>query len=231
MPQPADLVKLVTVFNLENDDTSIAEVAEFAMWGRLLGGSLGPAEWDPWLLGIAQGAVNAWSADISPAFYSHGSVLKQVRAVRADTAGHTVNEQIASPATPWQGSASNHSLPWSNSLVVSLYTYTPGSFIAQAGRRRGRVYPPPLNVSIISATNQGTVAAADALSYLNDFKGWLTDVTALDPTGLGPTWQLGVLSVTGNMWNHVTDLAIDTKIDTQRRREKSQGAVRQSVGF
>lgn len=231
MPQPADLVKIVTVFDLLNDDTSVAEVAEFGMWGQLAGGDLGPAEWDPWLQDLAQLAVDKWSADISPGFYSHGAKLKQCRAIRADAAGHTVNEQVATPGTPWSGDATHNSLPWASTLVVSLYTYTPGSFIAHAGRRRGRVYPPPLNVSIITSTNQGTVSSADALSYLNDFKGWLSDVSGAPVGSSVTTWILGVLSVTGDMWNHVTDLAVDTKIDTQRRREKSQPAVRQSVSF
>lgn len=231
MPQPADLVRLVTVFDLVNDDTSLAEIAEFSIWGQFTVPPTTSPDWDTALGELAQGAVDLWSSNIDTGFYSHGSKLKQCRATRAGSDGHTLNEQVAAPGTPWQGSATSHSLPWANSLVVSLYTYTPGSFIAFAGRRRGRVYPPPLNVSIISATNQGTVSPTDALTYLNDFHGWLTAVVAT-PAGPSPNvWIPGVLSRTGNMWNHVTDLAVDTKIDTQRRREKSQGAVRQSVTF
>lgn len=229
--QPADLVKLVTVFDLVNDDTSVAEVAEFAIWGQFSVAPTSSAEWDTALGLLATAAERAWSADIDPTFYSHGAKLKQCRAIRADAAGHTVNEQVAGAETPWQGNAAAHSLPWANSLVISLYTYTPGSFIAHAGRRRGRVYPPPLNVSIISATNQGTVSSTDALTYLNDWKGWLAACGALLDTPVGNAWVPGVLSRVGNMWNHVTDLAVDTKIDTQRRRERSQQAVRQSVTF
>lgn len=231
MAQPADLVKLVMVFDLVNDDTSVAEVAEFGIWGSLPVKPTTSGDWDDALAALALLAVDKWSADIDTGFYSHGGKLKQARAIRAGADGKTLNEQVAAPGTPWQGSATNHSLPWANSLCVSLYTYTPGSFIAHAGRRRGRVYPPPPNVSIISATNQGTVSPTDALTYLNDFKGWLNDVSGvvLDPTTF--QWVAGVLSVTGNMWNPLTDLAIDTKVDTQRRREKSQQAVRQSVAF
>ncbi len=231
MPQPADLVKLVMVFDLVNDDTSVAEVAEFAMWGKFSTTPSGSALWNSNLLELAQLAVDKWSADIDPTFYSHGAKLKQARAIAADAAGHTTFEQVATPGTAWQGNAAAHSLPWANSLCVSLYTYTPGSFIAHAGRRRGRVYPPPPNVSIISATNQGTVSPTDALTFLNDFKGWLADVSGVTLTPDENVWVVGVLSKVGNEWNHVTDLAIDTKIDTQRRREKSQQAVRQSVGF
>lgn len=230
MTQPADLVKLVMVFDLLNDDTSVAEIAEFGIWGKFTTTPSGSALWDSNLQELAQLAVDSWSADISTAFFSHGAKLKQARAIHADTAGHTQHEQLATPGTAWQGSATSHSLPWSNSLVVSLYTYTPGSFITFAGRRRGRVYLPPLNVSIISATNQGTVSSADALTYLNDFKGWLNDVQGVTLTPDENVWTAGVLSLAANQWNHLTDLAIDTKIDTQRRREKSQQAVRQSVG-
>lgn len=230
MTQPADLVKLVMVFDLLNDDASIAEVAEFAIWGKLATTPAGSALWNSTLQELATLAVDKWSSDISPGFFSHGASLKQARAIAADSAGHTTFEQVATPGTPWNGDATAHSLPWASSLVVSLYTYTPGSFIAHAGRRRGRVYPPPLNVSVISATNQGTVSPTNALAYLNDFKGWLNDVSGVTLTPDENVWVAGVLSLAGNQWNPLTDLAIDTKIDTQRRREKSQPAVRQSVG-
>ncbi len=206
MPQPADLVKVVTVFDLVNDDTSVAEIAEFAMWGKFATTPTGEALWNSTLQELAQLAVNKWSADIDPTHYSHGAKL-------------------------WQGDATAHSLPWSSSLVISLYTYTPGSFIAHAGRRRGRVYPPPPNVTVLETTNQGTIHADTALAILNDFKGWLNDFQGVTLTPDENVWVLGVLSKVGNQWNHVTDLAIDTKIDTQRRREKSQQATRQSVAL
>ncbi len=231
MPQPADLVKVVTVFDLVNDDTSVAEIAEFAMWGKFATTPAGEALWNSTLQELAQLAVDKWSADIDPTHYSHGAKLKQVRAIAADSAGHTTFEQVATPGTAWQGDATAHSLPWSSSLVISLYTYTPGSFIAHAGRRRGRVYPPPPNVTVLETTNQGTIHADTALAILNDFKGWLNDFQGVTLTPDENVWVLGVLSKVGNQWNHVTDLAIDTKIDTQRRREKSQQATRQSVAL
>lgn len=231
MAQPADLVKLVTVFDLVDDSNAPQETAEFGIWGKLTADPASSPEWDHALQQLAQGAVNGWSSTIPPDHYSHGAKLKQCRAIRADAAGHTANEQVSNPATPWQGTATAHSLPWSSTLVVSLYTYTPGSFIAFAGRRRGRVYPPPLNVSVLETTNQGEIHPDTALIMLNNFGAWLSLCQSSIADPAPNPWIPGVLSVTGGNWNHVTDLAIDTKIDTQRRRERSQQAVRQSVAF
>jgi hypothetical protein len=75
------------------------------------------------------------------------------------------------------------------------------------------------------------VSPTNALSYLNDFRDWLRAVFALVIFGSDVIWQPGVLSRTAGNWNILTDLAVDTKIDTQRRREKSQSAVRQSVAW
>jgi hypothetical protein len=232
MAQPADLVRLVTVFDLRDDTPAPVETAEFGIVGQFTAPPTTGAAWDTALLTLAQGAADLWSTGISPAFFSHGDSLKQCRAIRMSAAGATLNEQVAAPAAPWVGDATQHSLPWSSSLVVSLYTYTPGSFIAHAGRRRGRVYPPPLNISVLNTVNQGTISPANALTMLNDFHDWLFAVAGLPALAtLGIEWQPGVLSLAAGNFNRLTDLAIDTKIDTQRRREKTQKATRQSVAF
>jgi hypothetical protein len=219
------------VFDLNDDSAAPQELAEFGIWGDYATHPATGALWDASLAITAQDAVDLWSSDIDPTHYSHGAKLKQARAIRADAAGHTVNEQVAVPGTAWTGDATSHSLPWGDSLVVSLYTYTPGSFIAHAGRRRGRVYPPPPNISILETTNQGTVHADTALAILNDFAGWLHAVEDAHAGTATEHWISGVLSTVGDMWNPLTDLAIDTKIDSQRRREKSQTTTRQSVTF
>jgi hypothetical protein len=219
------------VFELDDDSAAPNEIAEFAIWGDFDIHPTTSALWDTALNALAHSASDKWSALIDPTHYSHGAKLKQSRAIRVDAAGHTANEQVAAPGTAWTGDATAHSLPWADSLVISLYTYTPGSFIAHAGRRRGRIYLPPPNVSILETTNQGTVHVDTSLAILNDFKGWLHDVQlVIDPETL-PVWVPGVLSKVGGNWNHVTDLAIDTKIDHQRRRERSQPATRSSVSY
>jgi len=228
--QPANLVKLDMVFTL-GDDAGVEDSAEFGVWGQFNFTPASSADWDTALGELAQFSADTFSSVVPTTHFSSGAGLLHARAARCDAAGHTLNEAIKTPADPWTGSGSSNSLPWAVSLVVSLYTYTPGTFIAFAGRRRGRVYLPPLNAAILTDGKSGEISITLAQTLRDNFKTWLLGVKAHALAESEQVWTPGVLSTTGNMWNAVTDLRVDNKLDTQRRRERQQPAVVSSTAF
>ncbi len=236
MPVPADNVKLIMIFAL-NDGSADVEVAECGIWGMLNGGS-GAPDYPTQLQALAVGALAAWTAHAPVAEFSSAVVLKQAKAVHYNTSGHTLAEGVAAPTgTPWQGTASQ-SLPWEVSLCLSLYGYNRGTFEPNAARKRNRTYLPPMGAVIMGNAITGRLSATNANAVLTWYKAFLADVSSV---ALGSSWVFApqVLSKGGTKppldpdgtLTAVQQISVDDKLDSQRRRERQQPATIYTLAF
>lgn len=116
--------------------------------------------------------------------------------------------------SPPRGPTTGDNMPSQCSLVVSLRT-------AMTGRSgRGRVYLPFTRVAQLDATGQ--VSGIALATIADDFKTF-ADAVIGALNGVLPGYQGPyVVSGTHGMANAVTRYVIDSKVDTQRRREDKQ---------
>lgn len=225
-PQPDNLVKITESFSLSGN----VEIAEWSTWWELTAEPGSPADWRTALQALAGGAHAAMEGFTTSGF-SPALELVFSKASLYGTDGKVKDEQVhaASPGD-WSPS-SGDSLPWSSALVVGLYTYTPGSFIPHSARRRGRVFLGPLSTSAIRAGESGELGTGLQTTIMNAFSTYLH---AIAGTGLGGAWGPpvpGVLSRVAGQFNHITDLVVDDRLDTQRSRTRSEPAVKDTVAY
>jgi hypothetical protein len=226
MPQPPNLIKLTTQFDLYGGSGDIEDHAEFGIWGQVVDGP--PSPWDPFLEDLATFAAGQWVAVVDDARYSPATHLAGVVAGAYDGSGNLVAEQkFFNAPTDWVGGA-DQSMPWAVSAVISLYTYQRGTFVVQGKSKRGRIYLPPLGTSVMGNTFTGEMGVGNATALRDDVGTWLADIVG--HTGPGTfSFHPGVLSTTHNYFNQLAYLSVDTKLDTQRRRERQQLATISTV--
>jgi hypothetical protein len=228
--QPADMVYVRWRFNLADDASVNVEQADIGVYGALDFTPADSAAWDTVLAAIAAGARSAWSTSMAKTNYTFALSLDTVAATRQGTDGKTLNEQVdASAGGSWIGSGSGSALPWENSLVIGLYAYQRGTFVTQAKSKRGRVYLPGLDSSLLAGTKSGLVSNTKAAAMRDQF-GLVLSATR-DSPGSTHHWVPEVLSKTYNFTHQITWLSVDNKVDTQRRRAKNLGATIQTVAF
>lgn len=217
---PLDLYQLVFRFELQKL-TSPADIAEFSLW---MAGVDGAEYGDPQLHSAAIGACHAWQDNVNQDHFTDAVVFSTVTARNFLANGHTNHEQVFVADGSWVGTSPGASMPWETSLCCSLYTYPRGTFIPQARRRRGRFYLPPMGADQLDGSNSGfflNSALAGLLSELHAF----VSAAQQDMVGV-QVGDLVVYSRTGGDSNNVTQLSIDAKFDSQRRRQN-----REPVGY
>lgn len=222
------------------DDAGDVEQAEFGLWAYQDPAHLS-TDWDADLALLAQTAYESWVTRADTAWFTSFVKLDKVTASTFMTNSHTLAEQIYIPGTLWAGDASTGGLPWQVALRVGIYSYTPGTFIPNARRRRGGVNLPPMAKGMADNAANGALTNANVIAACTLIKNLMLDIEALtlpdspDGSGLHP----GVFSrgpykndpdVVPRIWE-VTDLASDNKWDTQRRRTRSQEVIKESVSY
>ena len=226
MAVPDQSAQITWLFNL-SALTVEEDIAEFSIWVEPVASI---TDWDTELLRYAEAGLDAWTSEMPPAYWATNVSLGSVKATHFNPAGHTTNEQVAVPSTPWVGIDASAALPWETSVACSLYTYTPGTFIPNGKRRRGRFYLPPMAASILDHSNTGFFDNATIntlLTHCHDFVGKV----ALDFPGVAHTQTPSVFSRVDSHLYMVTDIVIDAKIDSQRRRQNREVAGRISQGI
>lgn len=128
--------------------------------------------------------------------------------------------------SPPRGPTTGDNMPSQCSLVVSLRTQVTG----RSGR--GRVYLPFTRVAQLDATGQ--VSGIALATIADDFKAF-ADAVIGGVGGVLPGYQGPyVVSGTHGFSNAVSRYVIDSKVDTQRRREDKQAPAatqtRQAIG-
>lgn len=174
--------------------------------------------------------IDTWGANKT--FFGNGVVFESVRVDRLNPAAglpHLKVENSAfapfatSGATSYAGTGGN-SGPWSSSVVISMAAYSPGEFEVNKGRYRGRYYLPPMIATNAAGPTgempEGNVdaLAAAAQEFHNQLNGDISE--ALDDD-----IRLVVLSRSDDTARRVEQIWVDSKLDTQRRRENRQPAT------
>ena len=160
------------------------------------------------------------------AFWSNNAQMTAVKTYLLDTTGHTTAEgqHTFSPGDV-AGSGSTNMLPPEVALVLGLYSYPPGGFAPQKGRKRGRIYLPYLTSS--NLTSDGKVTGANCQSIAN---GWASIFNAINTieSASGRTDPMGlvVLSRAAGATFEVGYTVVDDHWDAQRRRQHQDTPVR-----
>lgn len=179
--------------------------------------------------------IDTWGANKT--FFGSGVTWEAVRVDHLDpTPGpghlHVTDSAFAAFATSGAGSyvgSSGNSGPWSSSVVVSYAAYLPGQFAVNKGRWRGRYYLPPMLASNAAGPTgempQGNVDAIQGAAL--DFHETMNDL--LSET-LDDQIELVVLSRADDTARRARQIWVDSKLDTQRRRENRQPATYKKTG-
>lgn len=177
---------------------------------------------DDQLNSIAEGAYKAWDDNAGSGDYTNAVVLASTKSYRYNDAGYVIGIGSFSPDDKWIGTASGASLPWETSLVLSLYSYERGTFVQNPRRKRGRIYLPPMAASRLDTSNSGYYQDSQVDTLLGQLGAFVEDAEK-DALGVALAPPV-VFSRVGQALYQITDLYLDAKFDSQRRRERSETA-------
>lgn len=229
MTVPSDNVYIALQFTYAGGAPT-GELAQIGFWGST-GEEIpsGDAAWNDYLTDLAGAAAAQWGDSFDDTLFAADLRFGTVKAVHYNTDGSTANEQVAVHSPAWAGAGGN-ALPWTVSQVVGLYSYTPGTFIPQARRRRGRVYLPGLSIGMMASAGVGLYdvdKATTQMSSVNDYLTTLHAGTYGDSSGFVPC----VFSRMASHLYPITDLTTDVKPDTQRRRLRQIDVTRLTESY
>lgn len=156
--------------------------------------------------------------------FSSGVRLAEVACYILDPADkyHATDKGVALESTGetgWAGTAA-YSLPWEAAPCVTLYGYTPGTYVKNHRRRTGRMYLPPPATGVIAATT-GEMSNAAVDDLVSGVHAWIEAFNDI-PTGLDSQVHAVVLSKMDVALYDVAHVKMDSRIDAQRRRERQQ---------
>ena len=213
---PSELVQFTWHFELSQVGNP-SDLAEFSIACHR--DSIEPD--DGGLLSLCEGAYAAWGDHMPGDHWCDNVRLTYVQGRMFAADGKTLREQrYIPPSNPWFGTGAHPAMPWETSLALSLYTYPRGSFTANARRKRGRIYLPPMASSVLDSSNSGFYSNALIPVLLSELHEFMTHVgeDALGVSVINP----GVYSRVDGVVRDVTQLSIDAKFDSQRRRENRE---------
>lgn len=220
----------------------VAEEAEFGFWGHRVRTGGADVDWPNDVQFAAEGIRDRWNEHITAKNMFPQSVrLDFVQVDHLAAANGAVLDQgvaLFDGDDAWRGTETN-SLPWECALAISFYGYTPGTFTQNKGRKRGRMYLPPLAANTLSG-GDGQFSDGLLQQLVPMFVAFFNDVQGMELPGAGPLtgdyWDLVVVSrgtpdkiLTPTAYP-ITRIQADTKIDSQRRRERQQDANNVSFG-
>jgi hypothetical protein len=213
---PTTLIALTWKFALSKVGTDM-DIAEFTV--NCHKDSYEPD--DAQLLKLADGGYKAWQGHIDPTLWCDNVFLVSVAGRTFSADGHTFREQVWTHGpTDWVGTATGAALPWETSMALGLYTYPRGSFVANARRKRGRIYLPPMAANVLDPSNSGFFSNANLPTLLANLHEFMSHVGE-DDIGASVV-KPGVYSRVDGAIRDVTQLSLDAKIDSQRRRQNRE---------
>lgn len=221
--QVSDLVAVTYNFVLSTGTAGV-EQAECTVWYLSDTNPVSDDDWNGVLQQLANGSNGEWRANVATEHWENSVTLANVTARHESTAGLTLHEQVYIPSGGdiWAGTGTGGSLPWQTSLCLSLYAYPRGSFVADQRSKRGRIYLPPMGVSVLNDASDGLLADDFVGDRMGEIGQSWTNVMGFTYTDL-PAYHpvLGVNSRRQVAFYPVVQLSVDTKLDTQRRRTRS----------
>lgn len=237
LPTPADIMRVRLRATLRVGADAVEE-AQFGFWGQLFHREGNLTDWDTNCQDAATGIRDRWNEHITnKTAWTDAVTMDTVKVDHLAAADGTVLNQAIATFTgddAWQGTGTA-SLPWETGLVVSLFGYDKGTFASHKGRKRGRMYLPPMATTVIS--ERGGLIQDSVLTSLNtNFGAFFNDVqglnlgTTINPDG--PDYFNLVVVSRGTPEKElpptttpITHMYIDNKVDSQRRRQRSEDAT------
>lgn len=204
--------------------------SEIALWGFHLRVGTDAALTEPQRQQVADRIRDAWLSALTAKhdLFSGAYTLEHVRLDWLDPAGgphhlKTTDVTLSVLDTTGAGSfkGSGDSLPWECALVVSLAAYPQGGFAPNKGRHRGRWYFPAIPKSSVAGTDAALPDSATA-AYATAAVNFLELVNSPVGGGLDAQMRAVVLSRADDAAYDIEHLWVDSKIDSQRRRENRQ---------
>lgn len=126
----------------------------------------------------------------------------------------------------WKGN-NNPSLPWECAVVATLEAL-PITRPTRPRRYRGRMYLPPMSVSLITGT-EGLLSAGAVAGIVANTTALLEGVNDIVAPS-GAQARVVVLSRTGGFSTDVTHVSMDNQVDLQRRRQNRQTNIVRTHG-
>lgn len=219
MAFPANAFVITFRFDLLLGDTP-ADIAEFGVW-MLPDDAVG--DWNAFLVDQAHSGYDAWQLGADAAWFTNAVRLGRVDATHVDADGSVLHQQSFVAPDPWRGGGDDPSLPWETALVISLYSYTPGTFIPNGRRRRGRNYLPPFASNLLDTLNSGFIATDIQTDIADGMKIFYDSIGIVVPDRLASPQVMSRVDVHGYV---LTDITVDIEIDSQRRRQNRVTAPR-----
>lgn len=214
-----------------SSSAGVVDQAEFGIYGVLTWTPGDDGAWTDVLQALATAGRGEWAGSFPKTLMSPGLSLNSCKATQQSTSGHALLvAQDSSEGGSWAGSASQ-SLPWEVAIVISTYSYPRGSFVPNARSRRGRAYLGPLGSNILISSLTGEISITDAETLRDAFGDWLS---ALAGNIFGDSDHRFVPSILSRHLVQsfpITQLSVDNKLDSQRRRQKTLPAVINSVDW
>lgn len=226
MPIPADCCRVQLVFDLGTVDQAVCTFALQRV--HYLGDT---TNWPLDVNDIAQGIRDAWNADVETSRFGGLVAGNHVAVYHLGTDGRTLDKGTSAftGGSTWVGSGPGATLPWETSVAFTLYGYTPGDFTANAARKRGRFFLPPMSTNMASG-GAGAFDLTNMDALLTQLKTFVSDVNDIQLHDYSEAnrdgVRVGVLSRTGGIFTPVTNVAMDNRFDVQRRRQNRQAPTR-----
>lgn len=219
--QPANIVRCTWRYDLQVEDVPI-DVSEHSV--TFLAGAVptDPAVLEAVLNDMATAALASQTAHFDTSYATSAVRANSCRVALESTAGLTLFEKIVAAADPidWQGDSNGAQMPWEDAVCVSVYGYEPGTFSPAGKYQRGRFYLPPLSSEQLATGKSGELDPGHAQLIMDNWQAILTELQNHLYSGF-PTFApvLGIVSRHTDSFTPASWLRIDTKVDTQRRRQ------------
>lgn len=242
LPVPADMMRVRMRATLWESGTELEE-AQFGFYGQRFHRTGNVVDWPANVQEVANKVRDKWNSNVPYKAGFPGDVhMDSVTVNHLEAAtGKTLDQGVAlfTGDDAWVGTGPK-SLPWETALCVSLSGYQRGSFVVDKARKRGRFYLPPMSSGVlndvggeIDSTALGYIAT-QIIAFLNDVQGMT--IGGDEVGGDQDYFNLVVMSI-GTPAKPltpatfpVTNIYVDSKFDSQRRRERQQGAAHTVTG-
>lgn len=230
---PSDMLFIRWRFNLMVGSQAV-EQAVFGLHAHRFHRAGNNTDWPADVQEVAEKCVDAWRANTAGAevFFPKAVKADSVEVFHQSTANKVLDKGVApfSGAKTWAGTGDD-SMPFQDSVCISLYGYPPGGFVPDRKFKRGRFFLPPLSSAQCDPAGMISTSAQDTLSQcmgglVNAVQGMEVGSDSDSPEG-ADYLSAAILSVTSSAWHQVEQVGVGRVVDTQRRRRKKLAEARQ----
>lgn len=177
---------------------------------------------------MATAAAASQVANFTQAWATSGVQAEHVRVALEDVHGKTLAEQFrqCEGDYAWVGAGSGLQLPWECAVAISLYAHQPGTFATLGKSKRGRFYLPSPHAGRLATDHSGQLTLGDMQDVRDSWAQILRELQEHDYSGF-PSFSPELVVNSRHLVEAfpVTFIRIDTKVDSQRRRQRQEETV------